>query len=77
MAKSYTFRELVKKLKKYDSQFEILQNRGKGSERMLFHPNINGRPESYPLKCHGEDDTIRKGHIKAVVRRFSLPKDFL
>ena len=34
--------------------------RAKGSERMLYHPDIGGRPESYPLKCHGEGDDVRK-----------------
>ena len=77
MPKSYTFRELVKALKKLDKRFEVDQNRAKGSERMLYHPNINGRPESYPLKCHGEGDTIRKGHIAAIRRRFALGKDAL
>lgn len=77
MPKSYKFRELVKALRKYDDRFEVYQNRGKGSERMLYHPDINGRPESYPLKCHGEGDTIRKGHIAAIRRRFALGKNVL
>ncbi len=76
MAKVYTFRELIKKLRKYDPGFEVYVNRGKGSERMLYHPDINGRPESYPLKCHGEGDAVRKGHLSAIRRRFQLPSDF-
>lgn len=77
MSKSYTFRELVKVLKKFDERFVVDQNRAKGSERMLYHPDINGKPESYPLKCHGEGDTIRKGHIAAIRRRFALGRDVL
>ena len=74
--KAYTFRELVKRLRKHDKQFEVLKNRGKGSERMLYHPDINGREASYPLKCHGEGDIIRRGHYAAIINRFSLPDDF-
>ena len=43
---------------------------------MLYHPDVNGRPESYPLKCHGEGDDVRKGHLAAIRRRFRLPPDF-
>ncbi len=74
--KSYSYRELVKKLRKHDKRFEIFENRAKGSERMLYHPDINGRSESYPLKCHGEGSDIRKGHLPAIVKRFDLPSDF-
>ncbi len=74
--KAYTFRELVKKLKKHDNRFVVYKNQGKGSERMLSHPDINGREESYPLKCHGEGETIRRGHYSSIIRRFKLPSDF-
>ncbi len=77
MAKPHTFRELVKILKKYDSRFEFYENRGKGSERMIYHPDINGRPESHPVKCHGDGTELRTGLISSIVRRFSLPKDLL
>lgn len=75
--KAYSYRELVKALRKHDKRFEIHVNRGKGSERMIFHPDVNGRPESYPIKCHNEGDAIRKGHIAAITRRFKLPKGLL
>ena len=77
MAKTYNYRELRKKLQSYDNRFEFWSNRGKGSERMIFHPDINGRPESYPIKYHGENTEIRKGHISAIKRRFKLPSDLL
>ena len=77
MANPCTYRELVKKLRKHDRRFEIYENRGKGSERMIFHPDVNGRPESYPIKCHNEGDEIRKGHLSAIIRRFKLPKGVL
>lgn len=75
--KTYTFRELVKILRKYDRQFEFFESRGKGSERMIYHPDINGRSESYPIKCHGKGTEIRQGHTSAIIRRFRLPKDLL
>jgi len=77
VAKSYTYRTLVKTLTKHDKKFEFHKNRGKGSERMIFHPDVNGRPESYPIKCHGDNTDIGRGHISAIARRFSLPKGTL
>ena len=44
---------------------------------MIFHPHVNGRPESYPIKCHNEGDDIRIGHLSAIRRRFKLPPDFI
>lgn len=77
MVKSYSYRELVKVLRAHDNRFQVHKNRGKGSERMLYHPDIGGRPASYPLKCHSESDPIRPGHIPAIRRRFKLPGDVL
>lgn len=69
------FREVVKILKKYDNCFEIVENRAKGSERMIYHPDIDGRAQSIPVKCHGEGSELRKDVISAIIRRFNLPKD--
>jgi hypothetical protein len=77
MPKPYKFRELVQTLSKYDRRFEFWVNRGKGSEQIIFHPDINGRPESFPLKCHGQNTELRKGVISGIVRRFNLPRDLL
>ena len=74
--KTYTYRELVKKLKKHDKKFEIWENRGKGSEHIIYHPNVNGRAESYPIKHHGDGTEIKIGHYPAICRRFGLPKNF-
>lgn len=68
----YTFRTLQKKLRQIDPRFEINEKRGKGSERTIYHPDIDGRPESYPIKCHGENTEIRKGTLSAIKRRFKL-----
>ena len=63
---NYKFRDLVKALRKHDPRFEVWVNRGKGSERIIYHPDINGRPESFPVKCHGEGTELRKGVISAL-----------
>ena len=76
MPKTYSNRELVAKLLKYDSRFEIYEKRGKGSERLVYHPDIDGRAASYPLKYHRGGDDVRRGHLNAIRRRFKLPKNF-
>ena len=39
---------------------------------MIYHPDINGKPASYPVKCHGENTEIRKGTLADIKRRFNL-----
>lgn len=77
MAKPYKFRKLLKVLRDFDPRFEVYENRGKGSERIIYHPDINGRPESHPVKCHGLNTELRKGVISSIIRRFDLPEDLL
>lgn len=68
----YTVRTLESRLKEIDSRFTICKNRGKGSERMIYHPNIDGKPESYPIKYHGKNTEVAKGTLAAIKRRFKL-----
>jgi hypothetical protein len=75
MPKPRTYREVVRILRRYDPRFEFWESRGKGSERIIYHPDINGRPESFPVKCHGEGTELRKGVVSGIIRRFDLPKD--
>lgn len=42
-AKAFTRLELIRKLRQHDRQFEVDPKRAKGSEVMLFHPNVDGR----------------------------------
>ena len=42
---------------------------------MIKHPDVGGRAESFPLKCHGDDTEIRSGMLSAIIRRFNLPHD--
>lgn len=59
-------------LREHDSRFQILVNRGKGSHRMIYHPNIDGHPRSCPVTYHKGRD-VGKGLLKAIIRRFNLP----
>ena len=77
MPKPYKYRELVRKLKSHDPRFEFHEERGKGSERIIYHPDIDGRAESIPVKCHGEGTELRKGVVSAIARRFKLPPNLL
>ncbi len=61
MPRPVNYRKLVKALRDYDPDFAINERRGKGSHRMISHPDINGRPECYPVKCHGNNTELRLG----------------
>ena len=77
MPKPHKYRELVRILKDHDGRFQFISRRGKGSDRMIYHPNINGRAESFPVKCHGENTELSKGVMSDLIRRFNLPTDLL
>ena len=77
MGKPRKYREVVKILRNHDPRFEFWEKRGKGSERIIYHPDINGRPASIPVKCHDEGTELRKGIISAIIRRFNLPDGLL
>lgn len=74
--KTYKYREVLKKLKAHDKRFQEHKRRGKGSHRMLYHPDVQGAPASYPMVCHSEGDDVKPAYLAAIVRRFSLPPDF-
>ena len=66
--------DVLRILTKHDRRFEIFSNRGKGSHRMIYHPDINGGACSIPLTYHKGRD-VGKGLLKAIIRRFNLPSD--
>jgi predicted RNA binding protein YcfA (HicA-like mRNA interferase family) len=39
---------------------------------MIYHPDIDGRSESFPMTFHKGRD-VRTGMLKAIIRRFKLP----
>ena len=42
---------------------------------MIYHPSINGRPESFPVKCHGENTELRKGYL-GHHKKIQSPEEF-
>jgi predicted RNA binding protein YcfA (HicA-like mRNA interferase family) len=66
--------EVIQILHAHDSRFEFWEKRGKGSERIIYHPNVNGRSQQYPMTFHKGHD-VGKGMLRAIIRRFSLPND--
>jgi len=74
MPRPLPYRKVIRALRAFDPRFEVWERRGKGSERIIYHPDIDGRPESYPVKCHGEATEIRPGTLSAIIRRFKLPR---
>ena len=75
MPRPLSINEAFRKLLAHDNRFQVLARRGKGSEVIFFHPNINGRSESIPVTHHKGRD-LRIGMLLAILRRFNLPKDF-
>jgi len=76
MPKSYTYRQVIRRLKDHDKRFDVYSDRGKGSERIIFHPDIDGVERSIPIKHHGDGTDIYVGELKAIIRRFNLRHDF-
>lgn len=66
--------DVIRILREHDSRFVILVNRGKGSHRMIFHPNIEGQKRSFPIPYHRGKE-LQRGLLKALIRRFNLPND--
>ena len=72
---SKEYRDVVAALKRHDSRFEIHERRGKGSHRMVVHPDVDGRMRHFPLPYHGPKTRIAGGMLRDVVRVFELPAD--
>lgn len=76
MPKAHKYRDVLLKLRAHDARFQLFERRGKGSHRVLFHPDISGQTVSYPLPFHGANKEVGKGMLKAIIRRFELPTTF-
>lgn len=68
--KPLKYRELRKKLKRFGVQ--PYTERGKGSNRGFYHPDINGKPAWIFVKCHGEGDELSKEVVRATRQRFNI-----
>lgn len=69
------YRYIVAALRNHDTRFEIHTRRGKGSHRMVFHPDVEGGKRHYPLPYHGSKTSIAPGMQKDLIRIFQLPAD--
>jgi len=66
-------RELIRALKK----FGVMEKIKKGSRRMLFHSNVNGRPAFVPIHAHSENHEHSRKVVRSVRERFAISfKDF-
>jgi predicted RNA binding protein YcfA (HicA-like mRNA interferase family) len=75
VAKPKSPADVVKLLTAYDRRFEFYSCKGKGSHRMIEHPDIEGKRASMPLPYHKGKD-VRPGVLNSIIRRFNLPRDF-
>lgn len=66
--KPLRYRELLSRLKKFGIQEQIK----KGSRRMLFHHNINGKSAFIPIHPHSEHDEMSRKIVRAVRERFKI-----
>ena len=71
--KQRDYRYVVGRLRKHDSRFEIHIQRGKGSHRMIYHPDVEGNKRHYPLPHHGPRTAIAPG----MQRTWSASSNFL
>lgn len=74
MPKPHKADEVFRILKRRDPRFQVFENRGKGSHRMIYHPDISGQKASFPVPYHKGQD-LRQGILRALLRRFGLPHD--
>ena len=67
------YSSIVSWLRDHDRRFEIHVRGGKGSHRMVFHPDVDGHKRHYPLPYHGAKTKIAPGMQKDLIRIFRLP----
>lgn len=65
------YREIIAYLKKFNIQ-EIPR---KGAKRILYHPNIKGKPASYPMDVHSKHQQFSRPVIRAIRDRFNISID--
>jgi hypothetical protein len=73
--KAIKFRDLIRRLVAYDPAFQLFKPRGGGSHYQIYHPDIQGRAESYPIPFRSMNAEVKKGHLAAIRRRFRLPAE--
>ena len=73
MASPYKYRELIKALRKHDKRFDVNKEKGKGSHRVIYHPDVNGAARSLPIPFNGDNADVHPVYVKQIVERFNLP----
>lgn len=67
------YRRVIAKLREIDKRFST--EPGRGSHRMVVHPDVEGAIRHYPLPYHGAKTPIAPGMQKDLIRIFQLPAD--
>lgn len=62
------YREILAALK----PFGVQEIKRKGVTRMLYHPNINGKPVSYPMHVHNEHQEFSRSVVRSIRDRFNI-----
>ena len=65
---------MLKRLRKVDKRFEVWEDRGKGSHRMVVLKTENG-VKHYPFPCHDDGTEISRHYLRDIIRYFGLPAD--
>ena len=68
------YRQVIRRLTKYDPSIVEQPHRGKGSHRMVAHERLK---RSHPLKYHGDKTFVPKGVRRDLERKFELPDGLL
>lgn len=74
MRSPLSYRDVLRALRAHDARFDTRP--GKGSERVLSHPVIRGRPAHVCLPHHGDGHEIGVGLLARIERSFQLPRGF-
>lgn len=65
---------MLKRLRRVDKRFEVWEDRGKGSHRMVVLATEGG-VKHYPFPCHDEGTEIGRHYLHDIIRYFGLPGD--
>lgn len=74
MPKPLRCRDMLKRLRRVDKRFEVWEDRGKGSHRMLVLSTDEG-VRHYPFPCHDDGAEIGRHYLRDIIRYFDLPGD--
>ncbi len=66
--KPLRYRELLSILKRFGVEEKVK----KGSRRMLFHPNVNGKPAFMPIHPHNENHEFSRKVFERYRERFGI-----